>query len=140
MAIEEIQSIILAISRFISLILVFVTVLFGIRYPQVQADIKEEIPAGQKAKDRLRARLSKRLYIDMAPMLLITFFSSYLFLPLMIRIFNAYEFKLWDFDIVITAFVFITICIWFFFGWALLLSLKLMLRINKCKSGDDAPA
>ena len=140
MGIEEIQSEILAVSRLISLILVFVTVLFGIRYPQVLEDLRKDIPEGERAKERHRDRLSRRLALDMVPMLLVTFFASYLFLPLVFRIISVYEFKLWDFDIVVSAFVFITICIWFFFGWASLLSIKLLLRIGKSRSGKNASA
>jgi hypothetical protein len=121
------------ISEFISLILVFVTVLFGIRYPQILEDIKKEIPAGTKAKKRHKVHLFGSLAFKGLPILIINFFSSYLFLPLVLEITRDYEFVLWDFDFFVSAFVFISFLIFYFFIWSLYLCIRLLIRIIKCR-------
>lgn len=114
-----------------SLILVFVTVLFGLRYPQIQDDIEEEIPAGQDAKKRLRKKLCKSLLVNCGPLLLINGAASYLFSPLFMRVLRRSRFELWSFDFSRTSFVFIVVLVFVFFLWSGYLAAQLIRRIIK---------
>jgi hypothetical protein len=122
---------ILVFSDSINLILIFITVLFGIRYPQIIEDLKREIPSGTKAKKRIKDQLITSLALKCLPNILISLFSCYLFLPSVIKVLNEYEFDFWGFDFAITAFMFITFMIFFFFVWSCFLFVKLLVRIIK---------
>lgn len=119
------------ISESVNLILIFITVLFSIRYPQIIDDIKREIPSGTKAKKHIKDQLINSLVVKCFPILLINFFSCYLFLPSVINIVTKYELVLWGFDFALTAFMFISFLIFFFFVWSVFLFIKLLLQIIK---------
>jgi hypothetical protein len=116
-----------------SLILVFVTILFDLRYPKIQRDIRAEIPLGDKAKGRHREKLWQSLLVNCAPLLLINGAASYLFLPLFIRVLQESHLELWDFDFSRTSFVFITLVVFVFFLWSGYLVVQLVGRMIKSR-------
>jgi hypothetical protein len=116
-----------------SLILVFVTILFDLRYPKIQRDIRVEIPSGDKAKGRHREKLWQSLLVNCAPLLLINGAASYLFLPLFIRVLQESHLELWDFDFSRTSFVFITLVVFVFFLWSGYLMVQLVGRMIKSR-------
>lgn len=115
-----------------SLILVFVTVLFGLRYPQIQRDIGKETPVGEKAKARLREDLWKSLLVNCTPLLVINGAASYLFSPLLVRVVRGSRFEVWSFDFSRTSFVFIALLVLVFFLWSCYLAAQLVRGIMKC--------
>ena len=116
-----------------SLILVFVTVLFGLRYPQIQRDIRAEIPVGDKAKGRHREKLWQSLLVNCIPLLLINGAASYLFLPLFARVLQESHLELWNFDFSRTSFVFIALVVFVFFLWSSYLAVQLVRRMIKSR-------
>lgn len=116
-----------------SLILVFVTVLFGLRYPQIRDDIEEEIPAGQDARKRLRKKLCKSFLVNCGPLLLMNGAASYLFSPLFIRVLRRSRFQVWGFDFLRTSFLFIVVLVFIFFLWSAYLGLQLIRRMTKSR-------
>ena len=117
----------------ISLILVFVTVLFGLRYPQIQSDIQSSIPEGPKAKQRYRKTLWQSLMVNGVPLLLINGVASYLFLPLFVRVLRESRLNLWNFDFTRTSFVLIALLVFVFFLWSGYLTIRLLTRILKSR-------
>lgn len=117
----------------ISLILVFVTVLFGLRYPQIQSDIQSLIPEGPKAKQRYRKTLWQSLMVNGVPLLLINGVASYLFLPLFVRVLRESRLNLWNFDFTRTSFVLIALLVFVFFLWSGYLTIRLLTRILKSR-------
>jgi len=116
-----------------SLILVFVTVFFTLRYPQLQSDIREEIPAGGKARSRHREKLRQSLLINCVPLLLINGGASYLFLPLFVRVLGESRFELWNLDFSRTSFVFVALLVFVFFLWSGYLAVQLTRRMVKSR-------
>lgn len=118
-------------SDMMSLILVFVTILFGVRYPQIQDDLAEEVPAGEAARRRHRAKLRRSLMVNALPLLLVAGISTFLFVPLSLQIGEHYTMSLNDFNLVVSAFVFLTSLIAILFAWSLILAGKLVNRMTK---------
>ena len=113
------------------LILVFVIVLFALRYPQIQHEIQKDIPSGPKAQIRLRKKLQQSLLEKCVPLLLINGFLVYLFSPLFVRVILESDFELWNFDFARTSFVFIALLIFLFFGWSIWLTYQLFRRMKE---------
>jgi len=124
---EQIQS----AAELISLILVFTTILFDIRYPQLQKDIESEIPAGPIARKRHKDILVKSFLLKSLPITIVNGAAFFLFLPFVVEILQNSRFAPWGFDFVISAFMFIAIFELLFALWAGFLSMKLLLRIYK---------
>jgi hypothetical protein len=125
--VQEIQSAFQAIS----LILVFVTVLFGLRYGRINENLAETIPAGQIAQKRLKRKLKESLLINCVPLLVINGGASYLFLPLFLRVIQEMQFKPWDFSFSYCSFISIVLLIFAAFIWSVLLTGKMVKRIAK---------
>ena len=124
---QEIQ----AAFQAISLILVFVTVFFGLRYSRIREHLGETIPAGPEARKQLRRKLAESLLINCAPLLLINGITSYLFAPLFVQVLKESNFELWDFSFTYTSFIFIALLVFIFFLWAGYLAVQLVRRIIK---------
>ena len=98
-----------------SLLLVFVTVLFDIRYKVIQKEIEKSIPEGDKAKKQLRRELIRGILINSAPLVVITGGISYLFSPLLRKVIEQSKLNIWNFDFFRSSFVFIVLLIFLFF-------------------------
>lgn len=124
----------------IQLILVFITVLFSLRYNQIQDSINKRIPKEINRKDereKIKKELKQKFWIYCLPLLIINGFAFYLFLPLFCEIIKGINnFKvdyIWNFDFSIACFLFITLMIGGFFVWTIILSIKLILHIYSKK-------
>ena len=126
---DALQEKILAASNLIALLLVFTTVLFDIRYSQIQADLHKSAPSGKKAIQRFRDELIQSLLWKSLPLFAINAVVFCLFLPLLREVLATTELNFWKFDFVLSAFVFITLAEFAFVVWAGYLSIKLVLRI-----------
>lgn len=114
-----------------SLILVFVTVLFGIRYDRIREDIRKEKPAGKLGITDHRRYLLRSLAANCGPLLLVNGLASWLFAPLFLRVLGESSFALWDFDFARTSFVLIALSVVFFFVWSCALAIQLVIQIGR---------
>lgn len=114
-----------------SLVLVFVTVLFGLRYDQIKKDIDTEISTGEHGRRDDRHRLIRSLGANCLPLLVVNALASYLFGPLFLRILTESRFVLWNFDFARTAFVLISIFVFFFLLWSCYLAARLVVQTVK---------
>lgn len=119
---------VLQTSDALNLLLVFLSILFGIRYGEIIACLKEEIPAGLRSACRLRSRVITILCTGCLPATLISLLATYLFLPLTCEVLTTYRFSPWRFDPVISGFVLIEAIMMALTLWMLVLSGKV---INK---------
>lgn len=119
----------------ISLVLVFAFVLFDIRYPQIQKELKKLIPDKTLVEERkfFRTKLKECLLYKNSILILIYGLLLYLFLPLLIRVLKNSRFEIWNFELIHTAFILIIGLIFVFFLWSIYLAIKLILKIQKCK-------
>lgn len=113
-------------------LLVFVIMLFSLKYPIIMADINRDGPRKDKTREceRERKRLMNSFIINCIPQTVILGITAYLFLPLTVHITKNSQFSFWEFDFVITMFVFVVIWIWIFFIWSLILGIKLFLKAS----------
>jgi hypothetical protein len=116
----------------VSLVLVFVFVLFDIRYPQITQTIKKEIPDKAREKDRrfYRDELQKCLLQKNLPLVLIYGVLTYLLLPLLVGIFAQSRIDLWNFDLLRTGYLVVFLFVLAFFLWSVWLGVRLVVRIN----------
>lgn len=114
----------------ISILLVFVTVLFGLRYPQIQAQLNVPSPAGPVAKRNLIEQLWTSLLVNCFPLLVVNGAVAYLTAPLMYAILKTSDIHFLDFDFLRSAFFVIALLLYWFFGWALWLTNRMV----RCRS------
>jgi len=115
-----------------SLLLVFVAVLFGVRYPQITKDLEEEPKEeSAEAKGTLRHQLCTSLLANCLPLVVIDGAVFYLFLPLAVRIVRESRFDAWGFDFARTTFLVIAGLVLLFFVWSVYLAVQLARRIKK---------
>lgn len=127
----ELESEITTAFQATSLLLVFVSVLFGLRYPQIRADINTEIPEGAKAKKSHRRLLRNSIVLNCLPVVLVTGMTFYLFLPTLLRIWESSHFEPWHFSFVWTSFVLVAMLVLLTFVWSVGLGVQLICRIVK---------
>lgn len=115
-----------------SLLIVFITVLFGLRYQTIIEDINKDVPTGNLAKRREKRRLWGSFFINIFTQVIMIGLISYLFLPLIFKIvrINGLQICFWNFDFLTTAFIFVTIYIWIFFIWTIVLGYKILKKIR----------
>lgn len=127
----DLNKLILDAVQAVSLILVFVTMLFTLRYPGIIKDIGEDIPEGERAKKREKDRLLHSFLVNSLPPLFLNGIAAYIFLPLTIKIIKQTHISLWQFDFLPTAFVLISFWVWCFFIWSLYLGFRMIKKIFK---------
>ena len=115
----------------ISLILVFVSVVFGIKYPAIWGDLRSTAPpaAQPMARTTYRRRLLRRLLADALPLVVLTACAWLLFLPLFVHVAAAEPFHAWNRDVTDNAFLLIAGLTGIFFIWSLGLSLGLVAKM-----------
>ena len=116
----------------VSIMLVFVIMLFNLSYPKINSDLNIEKPRKElildceKEKKRLKGNLLKK-YL---PQTIIHIVISYLFLPSAIYIFGNYPFSIWDFDLLVTLHLGIVGAFWWLAIWSVILIIKMIKKIN----------
>lgn len=128
---QELRQDILDAFQAVSLIIVFVTVMFGIRYPTIIENLKMEIPSPPLARRRTKLKVLHSLLINCVLQLLLIGGSLYLCLPLTIRIIKEYSFKLWNFEFLPTSFILVFVWISFIFCWCLILTIEMIIKHRK---------
>lgn len=90
----------------ISLLLVFVTILFGIQYPRVVAALDEDILKDRPRElEKQQKKLIRLLIFKWTPVVFLTFLCAYSMMPLAIKTIVYSDLNLIDFDLLRTAFV-----------------------------------
>lgn len=90
----------------ISLLLVFVTILFGIQYPRVVAALDEDILKDRPRElEKQKKKLIRLLIFKWTPVVFLTFLCTYSMMPLAIKTIVYSDLNLIDFDLLRTAFV-----------------------------------
>lgn len=120
----------------ISLVLVFIAVLFDLRYEKIQRDIDADIPPGPDGRERLRKRLWHSLLANCGPLLLINGAASYLFSPLFVRVLRESRLDWFHFEFSYTSFVLISLVVFLFFLWSGFLAVQLIIRIVRTRRRD----
>ncbi len=113
-----------------SVLLVFIIMLFSIRYPQIIQDINKEVPRKEKTKEceHEKRRLMHSFLINCLPQTILLGITNYLFLPLTIHIIKNSQLSFWNFDFILTIFLFVVGWIWIFFIWSIILGLRVILK------------
>jgi hypothetical protein len=119
----------------ISLILVFVFVWFDLRYPQIVAAIRADAPdpVQARARQNFRRMLMSGLLQKCVPLIVVNGVLVYLLLPLLVAVLRSSTLRLWNFDFIRTAFLFIFLFVAGFFAWSVGLGIQLWRRYQSCK-------
>lgn len=119
----------------ISLILVFVFVLFDVRYPQITRLLQKDIPPAERKIERnaTRKEIKEGLIRFSLPLAVIDGILLYLLLPLLVQVIQNSRLAVWNFDFARTAFVIIFGLIIFFFSWSIYLSYLLIKKIRAAR-------
>ena len=96
----------------VGIIIVFVTLLFGMKYTAIVNALTEECPEGPKAKSSLKRRLRSSIATDCLPVLFLTSISLHVLLPLAVEILRLREVSIWSLDML--PFAYIVITLWVF--------------------------
>jgi hypothetical protein len=102
-----------------SLLLVFVTVLFGIRYAEVHQLLDASAEQNPKARSRQRANIVSGIVGKLAPFLVLAMLPAFIFLPTTVEAIRSSDFHLWNFDLVVTGFVAVACLMWGFVLWGI---------------------
>ncbi|HYF82343.1 MAG TPA: hypothetical protein VEB00_04865 [Clostridia bacterium] len=117
-----------------SVLLVFVTLLFGLKYPENIRDLNMKKPlAGECAIRDFRKELIKRFVVNNLPQIVLFGITGYIFLPTFCDLIASTKFSIWNFEFLPTTFFCIVIWVWWLFLWVLQLSVRLIYKIIKCK-------
>jgi hypothetical protein len=119
----------------LTLILVFVTVLFGIKYPNIWKDIRSQAPPDVQpiARKNYRVALQHRLLTDSIPLVTVTGCAWFLFLPLFIHVAADEPFHPWSTDVTQNAFLFIAGLTGVFFVWSGGLAATLLMKVIRSR-------
>lgn len=116
----------------ISILLVFVTVLFSIRYPEIKTVLEEPLLTGKpKALERQKKNIKSVLLIKWLPVVTINFIVVYSMIPLAINIISQSTISFFNFDFIRTAFILIWYLNIAFFIMSILLLSKLINKIRE---------
>lgn len=77
---------ILNICQATSVLLIFITMIFNLRYNTIVTDIEKELPNGKKARIRERRRVLHSFLINCLPQILFSGIVFYVFLPTVFEI------------------------------------------------------
>ncbi|MEH7387631.1 hypothetical protein V7147_19845 [Bacillus sp. JJ1521] len=123
---DELNSILNDSFGAISILLVFVTVLFGIRYPEIKTVLDEPLQTDKpKALEKQKKKIKSDLLIKWIPVVILIFIVVYSMTPLAIKTMLNSTISLFNFDFIRTSFI----LIWYFNIAFLLISLKIIVRL-----------
>lgn len=125
------RDIILDVFQAVSVMLVFVTVLFGIKYPKLLEAIEKEPPVGDKALERFKEELRRVLFLDCGALIVMTLLVLYTLLPLAIEVFRRKEIEFWSLNVLPMAYVVVTLGVLGFAVHEVVLAYRLIQKIRK---------
>jgi hypothetical protein len=111
-----------------SLLLVFVVMLFTLRYPTIISALNRELPNRAKPAERQSVRQEYRsiLVIQCLPLLVTSGIVTYLMVPLAARTVVATDLRLWKSGFLEQGYVLVTAWNAVFFVWAVVLSVQVI--------------
>jgi hypothetical protein len=111
-----------------SLLLVFVVMLFTVRYPTIISALNRELPNRAKPAERQSVRQEYRsiLVIQCLPLLVTSGIVTYLMVLLAARTVVASDFRLWTSGFLEQGYVLVTAWNAVFFVWAVVLSVQVI--------------
>jgi|LSQX01.1.fsa_nt_gb hypothetical protein len=121
----ELRSLILDTFQALGIILVFVTLLFSMKYPYIMKTLASETPYGEKEKMRYRRKLTKSLATDCLPVLVLDLISLYVLLPLAVGLLASGMASFWDVNMLPMAYLAITIWLIVLTVWVAILTCKI---------------
>lgn len=133
MRLEDLRQNILDAFQAISLLLVFVTMLFTLRYPAIVTDLNEETPSGLRARRKLADKLTRGFWMNAAPIILLDGAALYLLLPLAVEIIRSGTLMPWNADLLLRAYIFVVFWIGAFLVWSSLLGFRLVRKILRVR-------
>jgi hypothetical protein len=111
-----------------AVLLAAITVLFGVRYPEVTGVLAEpkpgNLPGDKDNRESYRKRLRTALYGKLLPLLILFWAFALLPLPQTARIFQELNLKS-DYDFIRAAWVVTEVMMFYFAGWSSWLALQL---------------
>lgn len=128
---ETLRSGVLDSLQTLTIFVAFVTVLFGLRYPDISKVLREDLPDKEtrsEARKIAKRNLRTPFWSQCLVLVILTVIPAYLFLPLSIRVMAHSRFSLWDFDTLETGFVLLTSYLVVFFGWSLYLGIRFAVK------------
>jgi hypothetical protein len=114
------------------LIIVFLTLFFTLRYPEIQADVDAKVPEGDVAKKNHKRKLIVSMRAKCLPFVLVNSVVTYLYMPLLVKVLRNSKLSLWDFDFTRTSFFLIAAAVMYFCYWSWSLTVLLLQRIIQC--------
>lgn len=118
----------------ISIMLVFVTVLFSIRYPEMKKILEEQLEKDKPIKfKRQKRRIKSELFYKWLPVIVLNFIVVYTLAPLAIKTIISSELALIHFDFIRTSFVLIWYVSIAFLISSLLIFIKILFRLKRTK-------
>lgn len=113
----------------LSVVLVFVTVLFGIKYPIIVADFKPRDVRGQGALTNERQRLIKSFFANTIPVVISNVVAFLVILPLTVQFFRDGSLSLLGPDILPNLFLFISVWQLILAVWSIYLLVRAFVTI-----------
>lgn len=119
----------------LNLLLVFATVILGLRFPPIQQVLQREIPDVETPINRrnYRGELWNCIWTAAGPVVLVFLVSTYLFLPRFVGILKHSSFSLWNFEFERTAFVLLVTILISLSCASVILTVRLLIRIYKAR-------
>lgn len=107
----------------LSLILVFLMFYLSSILTALKSTIKKDIPEGKIRLEEYKRNLTQFLWLKLIPITFSFIVIFYIFLPTSIHIKEEANFAIWNFNILLTAFIVIEICL---FSFCIILISKLV--------------
>jgi hypothetical protein len=117
----------------ISILLVFLTILLDLTSKEVNEIISQPKPDRNRTKElsAYNSKTRKVLFGKVIPIILSYIVTAYILLPKTIDIFRRSEFKIWNFDTLLTLFVSIELGLIVLVTVSIYLALKLISKLKK---------
>ncbi|MFP7335198.1 hypothetical protein SFC23_17785 [Shouchella clausii] len=117
----------------ISILLVFVTMLFSIRYPEIKEILDEPLQTDKpKALERQKIKVKRDLFSKWLPVVILNLIVVYTMTPLAFKTLVQSSLSLLNFDFIRTTFILIWFFIIVFSTSSIILLLKLCKKIKQC--------
>lgn len=118
-----------------SVLLVFVTLLFTLRYPTISADLERDEPVGKSREAaKQSAEIRIRLITQLLPVLIGSVALAYLLAPLAVEIITSSRLELWSFNIVLTALTMIETWTLAIASWSIYLGIRMLAKLRRLRA------
>lgn len=121
----------------LSVLLVFVSLLFTLRYPEITQDLlPEDLGEKQREKRRRVRELKARLVSHLLPVVVGSVALVWLLAPLTIEILGTSQFDLWRFDVVLSAVLLVEVWVLGLAIWSSVLTVRMIGKIRRLSAGE----